>query len=865
MGDIVCMSGIVGIHSALGLEDSAAAPGSLAAGEAPLSSVLTALAHRGTDGLLNRDVPGGRVMVRHRPAEPVVADKDGIVVVLDGELYDLDTVHEALARNGSPAPAEANDPLLALEAYRAFGLAGLGLLSGAWAMAIWDIRERQTHLAVDRDGSGALYRTTLSDGSHLYASEPAALLAAPGVTTGPDDEVIRQFLLTGICDEGQSTFFEGVYRVPAGSVVTFSTETEGVRSARYPLPDPVERSLSASELPGPQSPGSAAPGPQTSGLGSIGFEPSDSGLPDSELPGSGPSDSELPGSGPSGSGLFDSEPSSFGDPQSESVAPVPSAGPLTAAVIDRCGGQGEDRIAVLLSHGAAGATLGLQVSGTGRAATYLAPAFPPLGGPEDETVSAAISARGEKVLVAPVDPVTELAEFVRTMGEPVPDLSAYTEYAVVRDCAGEFDVLLDAFGADLLYSRGSVKTKKAVDVAALVDEGPVRIERTDSELSRIGAVRAALRAADRIGARAGVRLRLPFADLRVVDSPPSLGAGAVGALRSGAPVQDWILRLKNRVYGEFLSESFTSRPWFRQQAVLVAFEDFIKGRNKDAALFWRFLSVELWMREFFDPAPEDAEQVEKGPLEANPGKQLDLVVAGQSWLRYPVRTELFAKDDPFIDRITAYVTEFVSQAGDAVSFTHPWYVLVSEKIVAISQGRSYFIWDIEPSWWARTLSRFVVRTPYGIGLGSPWTMQLAIQEAGLPRILLAAVLGAAGKLVGRRGVFYQVAGHSVRAIDGPTEYSAYPSNVSAKLAPARPGEVSAELLTAVRAGLIQRGFAAAGATLAGVVIIDANDIGRNVLGSAADRPAQFFEELFADNPLGQGSEQTPIAIAVRPV
>jgi asparagine synthase (glutamine-hydrolysing) len=47
-----------------------------------------------------------------------------------------------------------------------------------------------------------------------------------------------------------------------------------------------------------------------------------------------------------------------------------------------------------------------------------------------------------------------------------------------------------------------------------------------------------------------------------------------------------------------------------------------------------------------------------------------------------------------------------------------------------------------------------------------------------------------------------------------------------------------------------------------VVIIDANDIGRNVLGSAADRPDVFFEKLFADNPLGQGSEQTPLAVAV---
>jgi asparagine synthase (glutamine-hydrolysing) len=317
------------------------------------------------------------------------------------------------------------------------------------------------------------------------------------------------------------------------------------------------------------------------------------------------------------------------------------------------------------------------------------------------------------------------------------------------------------------------------------------------------------------------------------------------------------------VYGEFLSESFTNRPWVRQHAVLVAFEDFIKGRNADAALFWRLLSVELWMREFFDPRPEAAEPVRiKGPLEANAGKQLEITVDGERWIRFPVRTELFATGDPYAEQITSYVRGLVdavwADGAYTQNFARPWYVLVSEKIVAISQGRSYFIWDIQPSWWARTLSRFVVRTPYGIGLGSPWTMQLAIQEAGLGRILAASAAGAAGKVLGKRGVFYNVAGHSVRAIDGPTEYSAYPSNVSAKLAPARPDEVSGELLAALRAALP----AEAAATLAGVVVIDANDIGRNVLGMAADRPARFFEELFADNPLGQGSEQTPIAVAV---
>ena len=35
-------------------------------------------------------------------------------------------------------------------------------------------------------------------------------------------------------------------------------------------------------------------------------------------------------------------------------------------------------------------------------------------------------------------------------------------------------------------------------------------------------------------------------------------------------------------------------------------------------------------------------------------------------------------------------------------------------------------------------------------------MQMAIQEAGLPRILLAAAISAVGKAIGQRGWFYEL-------------------------------------------------------------------------------------------------------------
>jgi len=52
-------------------------------------------------------------------------------------------------------------------------------------------------------------------------------------------------------------------------------------------------------------------------------------------------------------------------------------------------------------------------------------------------------------------------------------------------------------------------------------------------------------------------------------------------------------------------------------------------------------------------------------------------------------------------------------------------------------------------------------------------------------------------------------------------------------------------------------------TFGGTIIIDSNDIGRNVLGKDAEGEIRLFEDIFADNPLGQASEQTPIAIVFK--
>jgi asparagine synthase (glutamine-hydrolysing) len=544
-------------------------------------------------------------------------------------------------------------------------------------------------------------------------------------------------------------------------------------------------------------------------------------------------------------------------------------------------GEGQ-RVGVRLG-GAAGASLIGSVSRSGAAAgadgrvDVWAERVPPTDGGDDPALAALLSGLNNLIVSHRIDAgadglAADLSDVVRAAGEPLPRPDLWQIWTTARTAAENVTVLMDPSGAPAEADPGAGRRRRrTLDPASLLKPGPgddgVSAAGSEGSADPVGERAAARRLADRAGARHGVTVLVPYAvpggAAPDTTTLTPLAAKAAARLRP-LPVRQWMLRLKNRIYGEFLSESFVNRPWVDQQAVLTAFEDFIKGRTTDPLPFWRHLSVELWLREWVDEKPaEQAAPRVKGPLEPNADKSLQIAVDDESWLRFPIRTELFSSGDPLEEKIGEYVADLVTALqGDkryAANLADPWYLLVSEKIVAIAQGRSYFIWDIQPSWWARTLSRFVVRTPWGIGLGSPWTMQLAIQEVGLPRILVASAASAAGKAVGKRGVFYRVAGPGARAIDGPTEYSVYPANVSAKLAPAEPEKVSARLTSALR----ERLPAEVAGTLGGCVVIDANDIGRNVLGQDTDRPDQFFEELFADNPLGQGSEQTPLAVAVR--
>ena len=199
----------------------------------------------------------------------------------------------------------------------------------------------------------------------------------------------------------------------------------------------------------------------------------------------------------------------------------------------------------------------------------------------------------------------------------------------------------------------------------------------------------------------------------------------------------------------------------------------------------------------------------------------------------PVRTRLIVKGDDLV-AVLRDALRGLARPGDVVA--------VAETAVAIAQGRFIGAETIRPSRLARVLER---RAGALATINQPESLQLVIDQVGAWRVFGAAVLQVAGRAVGRRGVFYELLGEAIAAIDGYTG-TLPPYERAIVLGPAEPDRVSAELAAALDLH---------------IAIVDANDLRRaKALGASPRVVREAVESALLGNPAGNGDEQTPLVI-----
>ena len=226
-------------------------------------------------------------------------------------------------------------------------------------------------------------------------------------------------------------------------------------------------------------------------------------------------------------------------------------------------------------------------------------------------------------------------------------------------------------------------------------------------------------------------------------------------------------------------------------------------------------------------------------LKPNEGKNCIIEVDGVRYERLPIRTHLVTDKDDIVDVAQQYGSPVLSQPGDVL--------FITEKIVACTQGRAIPLKDIKPRKLAYLLSNKVTKTPHGIGLGMPETMEYALREVGVLRVLFAAAVSVIGKKIfHKNGWFYNIAGYRARSIDGPCHNTIPPYNECVVLGPLEPDKVAMRVKERI-------GY--------DVLITDINDLDGQILGASSKKlDKKLYARILKDNPLGQSRQQTPMGI-----
>ena len=204
---------------------------------AVVSGMVSRLEHRGPDDRgcteLGRAALGmSRLSILDTSpdgSQPMRSADGRYWIVHNGEIYNFLELADELSALGHRFRSESDTEVI-LAAYAEWGMDCLRRFNGIWALALWDTRDDTMVLSRDRFGVKPLY---IVEHGHLlaFASEIKAILAMPGMNAEPEPAAIRDFLVEGIVDHSDQTFFRGVRRVPAAHSVVISPH--GQRTIRY--------------------------------------------------------------------------------------------------------------------------------------------------------------------------------------------------------------------------------------------------------------------------------------------------------------------------------------------------------------------------------------------------------------------------------------------------------------------------------------------------------------------------------------------------------------------------------------------------------------------------------------------------------
>lgn len=208
---------------------------------AAIAAMTGALAHRGPDDGDLWQEDASHIAFGHRRLsiidlspmgrQPMHSDSGRYTLTYNGEIYNFLELRRDLETQGTRFRGNSDSEVL-LAAIEAWGVAAtLPKLNGMFAFAIWDKAERSLTLARDPLGIKPLHWAALPGGGFAFASEPRAILKAPGFAPRLNRGSLGLFLRYNYVPAPLS-IWQGLNKLPPGSLLILRSG-ETPREERY--------------------------------------------------------------------------------------------------------------------------------------------------------------------------------------------------------------------------------------------------------------------------------------------------------------------------------------------------------------------------------------------------------------------------------------------------------------------------------------------------------------------------------------------------------------------------------------------------------------------------------------------------------
>ena len=151
-------------------------------------------------------------------AQPLYNEDGTLALVFNGEIYNFEGLREELLAKGHTFKTRSDSEVL-LHGFEEYGKGLPAKLRGMFAFVIWDTKKKTLFACRDYFGIKPFYYYE-KDGLLLFASESKAFLGHPEFEKVFNEKQLPLYLSCQY-SPGNETFFQNVYKLPAGHLLTW--------------------------------------------------------------------------------------------------------------------------------------------------------------------------------------------------------------------------------------------------------------------------------------------------------------------------------------------------------------------------------------------------------------------------------------------------------------------------------------------------------------------------------------------------------------------------------------------------------------------------------------------------------------------